>query len=88
MELFSTRYERMDNQRSFYLIETARILKLQIEYISPEIKRPNRAERSIRTAKNHIIATRAGFHPGCSHAYLNKCLPQIVITLNLIHPFE
>jgi hypothetical protein len=35
---------RMDNQRSFDLIETARILKLQIEYISPEVERPNRAE--------------------------------------------
>jgi hypothetical protein len=66
---------RMDNQRSFDLIETARNLKLKIEYISPEVKRPNRAERAIRTAKNHIIATRAGFHPDCSHAYLDKCLP-------------
>ena len=79
---------RMDNQRSLDLIETARSLKLKIEYISPEVKRPNRAERAIRTAKNHIIATRAGFHPDCSHAYLDKCLPQILITLNIIHPFE
>ncbi len=79
---------RMDNQQSYDLRETARILKLKKEFIAPEVKRPNRAERAIRTAKNHIIATRAGFHPDCSHAYLDKCLPQIVITLNLIHPFE
>jgi hypothetical protein len=79
---------RMDNQQSYDLRETARILKLKIEFIPPEVKRPNRAERAIRTAKNHIIATRAGFHPDCSHAYLDKCLPQIVITLKLIHPFE
>jgi hypothetical protein len=78
----------MDNQQSYDLRETARILKLKKEFIAPEVKRPNRAERAIRTAKNHIIATRAGFHPDCSHAYLDKCLPQIVITLNLIHPFE
>jgi hypothetical protein len=69
-------------------METVRILELKMEFIAPEMKRPNRAERAIRTAKNHIIATRAGFHPDCSHAYLDKCLPQIVITLNLIHPFE
>jgi hypothetical protein len=62
---------RMDNQRSFDLIETARCLKLEIEFISPEVKRSNLAERAIRTAKNHIIATRAGFHPDCSHAYLD-----------------
>ena len=78
----------MDNQQSYDLRETARILKLQMEFIAPEVKRPNRAERAIRTAKNHIIATRAGFHPDCSHAYLDKGLPQIVLTLNLIHPFE
>ena len=71
---------RMDNQQSYDLRETARILKLQMEFIAPEVKRPNRAERAIRTAKNHIIATRAGFHPDCSHAYLDKCLPQIVLT--------
>jgi hypothetical protein len=79
----------MDNRQSYDLRETARIMKLQMEFIAPEVKRPDRAERAIRTAKNHIIATRAGFHPDCSHAYLGKCLPQIVLTLNLIHhPFE
>jgi hypothetical protein len=45
---------RMDNQQSHDLRETARILKLQMEFIAPEVKRPNRAERAIRTAKNHI----------------------------------
>ena len=68
---------RMDNQRSLDLQEKAEELKLTIEYIAPEVKRPNRAERAIRTAKNHIIATRAGFHPDFSHIYLDKCLPQM-----------
>jgi hypothetical protein len=81
---------RMDNQQSYDLRETARILKLEMEFtsIAPEVKRPNRAERAIRTAKNQIIASRAGFHPDCSDAYLDKCLPQIVITLSFIHHFE
>ena len=35
-------------------------LDITIEFISTEAKRANRAERAIRTAKNHIIATRAG----------------------------
>ena len=79
---------RMDNQRSLDLQEKAEELKLTIEYIAPEVKRPNRAERAIRTAKNHIIATRAGFHPDFSHIYLDKCLPQMELALNIIHPFE
>jgi hypothetical protein len=53
-----------------------------------EAKRANRAERSIRTAKNHIIATRAGFLLDFSHAILDKCLPQMDLALNIIHPFE
>jgi hypothetical protein len=61
---------RMNNQQSYDLRETARILKLKMEFIASEVKRPNRAERAIRTAKTHIIATRAGFHPDCSHAYM------------------
>ncbi len=35
---------------------------------------------------NHSHARRISSH--CSRAYLDKCLPQIVITLNLIHSFE
>ncbi len=51
-------------------------------------KEPNRAERAIQTVKHHIIATKAGFHRDCPHIYLDKCLPQIEITLNMLHPFE
>ncbi len=63
-------------------------LDITIEFISAEAKRANRAERAIRSAKNHIIATRAGFHPDFSHTYLEKCLPQMELALNIIHPFE
>jgi hypothetical protein len=48
---------RMDNQLSEDLKDVA-------------LKRANRVERAIRTAKNHIVATRAGFHPDFSHAFL------------------
>ncbi len=79
---------RMDNQWSEDLRDAARDLDITIEFISAEAKRANRAERAIRTAKNHIIATRAGFHPDFSHAFLDKCLPQMELALNIIHPFE
>jgi hypothetical protein len=79
---------RMDNQWSEDLRDVAVELDMHIEFISTEAKRANRAERAIRTAKNHIVATRAGFHPDFSHAFLDKCLPQMKLALNVIHPFE
>jgi hypothetical protein len=52
----------MDNQSSPEVRTAATILHLTWELVNPYQKEPNRAERAIRTAKNHIIATRAGFH--------------------------
>jgi hypothetical protein len=79
---------RMDNQQSQPLRDLASAMQLRWELVSPYIHNPNRAERAIRTAKNHIIATRAGFHPDCPHAYLDKCLVQIELTLNIIRPYD
>jgi hypothetical protein len=79
---------RMDNQTSQPFIDVARQMGLQFQFVSPYVKQANRAERSIHTAKNHIIATRAGFHPDCPHAYLDKCMFQIERTLNIVKPFE
>jgi hypothetical protein len=78
---------RMDNQWSGDLKDVASELGITIEFISTEAKRANHAERAIRTAKNHIIATRAGFHSDFSHACFDKCLPQMELALNVIHPF-
>jgi hypothetical protein len=79
---------RMDNQWSEDLKDVATELGITIDFISREAKRANRPERAIRTAKNHVIATRTGFRPDFSHACLDKCLPQMELTLNVIHPFE
>ena len=35
-----------------------------------------------------MIATRAGFHKDCPATFLDRCLYQIEMTLNVIHPFE
>ncbi len=79
---------RMDNQSSPEVRELAIELKLEWDLVNPYQKEPNRAERAIRTGKNHIIATRAGFHKECPDTFLDKCLYQIEMTLNNIHPFE
>jgi hypothetical protein len=49
---------RMYNQRSHELKSTFTDLKLQASLVSPYDKAPNRAERTIRTCKNLIIAGR------------------------------
>ncbi len=79
----------MDNQTSPELRLTAKNLQLTIGLVNANQKEPSRSERAIQTAKHHIIATRAGFHQDCPHIYLDKCLGQIELTLNLIiHPYE
>jgi hypothetical protein len=79
---------RMDNQLSPEAKQMAIDLDLEWELVLPYQHEPNRAERAIRTAKNHIIAIRAGFHKDCPNTFVDRCLFQAELTLNLLHPFE
>jgi hypothetical protein len=79
---------RMDNQCSTAVRTMAATLNVTLGFVPPHDKSPNRAERAIRTAKNHLIAARAGFHRDCPTIYLDKCVQQIEMVLNLIHPYE
>ncbi len=82
-------YIRMDNQQSPALLQEAKKLQLKWGLVPPYVKNPNRAERAIRTAKNHLIATRAGFHPDCPPTIiLDRCLFQIEMTLNIVRPYD
>jgi hypothetical protein len=63
---------RMDNQSSPEVRAMATSLNLQWELVNPYQQEPNRAERAIRTAKNHIIAIRAGFHRDCPETYTSS----------------
>ena len=79
---------RVDNQSSPEFRAAAKSLRIISDLVSANQKEANRAERAIQTAKHHIVAARAGFHRDCSHMLLDRCLPQIEITLNTLHPFE
>jgi hypothetical protein len=79
---------RMDNQFSAGLVQVLKELDIRLSLVSSYDKAPNRAERTIRTCKNHIVAVRTGFHRDCPHTYLDKGLQQMEITLNVLHPFE
>jgi hypothetical protein len=78
----------MDNQSSPEVRSMANRLNLDWDLVKPYQKEPNRAERAIRTAKNHLIAVRAGFHSDCPETFIDRCLFQQELTLNLLHPFE
>jgi hypothetical protein len=79
---------RMDNQCSAAVKAMAVTMNVRLGFVPPNDKSPNRAERAIRTAKNHLIAARAGFHKDCPTIYLDKCIHQIEMALNLLHPYE
>ena len=79
---------RMDNQTSPEIRTMASSLDLTWELVNPYQKEPNRAERAIRTGKNHMLAVRASFHRDCPTAYLDICMFQVEVTLNLLHPCE
>ncbi len=78
----------MDNQSSPEIKQIAEELDLKLDLVNPHQKEPNRAKRAIRTAKNHMIAVRAGFHSECPVTFLDRCLFQIELTLNIVHPLE
>ena len=79
---------RVDNQSSPEFRAAAKSVQIISDLVSANQKEPNRAERAIQTAKHHILASRAGFHRDCSTTLLDRCLPQIEITLNTLHPYE
>ena len=79
---------RVDNQSSPEFRAAAKSVQIISDLVSSNQKEPNRAERAIQTAKHHILASRAGFHRDCPTTILDRCLPQIEVTLNTLHPFE
>jgi hypothetical protein len=78
----------MDNQCSAAVKAMALTMNVRLGFVAPHDKSPNRAKRGIWTAKNHIIAARAGFHKDRPTIYLDKCIYQIEMALNLLHPYE
>jgi hypothetical protein len=79
---------RSDNQTSPEIRAAATTLDITIMPVVAFQKESNRAERAVQTAKHHMIATRAGFHRDCPHRYIDMCVPQMELILNILHPFE
>jgi hypothetical protein len=78
------KYQRLDNETSTLLTNWFKQKERTFEYCDKFNHRRNLAERAIRDAKNHIIATLATAHKDCPRTLWDECLPQCNITLNLL----
>jgi len=78
---------RLDNETSTPLKNLFTELLIEPQYVPAGNHRANRAERSIRTAKNHIIATLSSTGRLFPLALWDELLPQIELTLNHLRPY-
>jgi hypothetical protein len=62
--------------------------KVQLNYVPTSIHRRNKAERAIRTFKNHFISTLATANPAFPLSYWEAFIPQAEITINLLRCFR
>lgn len=77
-------YQRLDNETSKELEEYMHIAQISFQYVPPNSHRRNPAERGIRTAKNHLIATLCTADPAFPLNLWDTILPQSELTLNLL----
>ena len=75
---------RMDNEISDDFRDMAKEENLTLDIVPPNCHRRNKAERGIRTAKNHLIATMANAHPDFPMTAVKHLFAQAEITLNLM----
>lgn len=57
---------------------------ISLQYVAPGMHRANKAERCIRTWKNHFLATLAGTDPSFPLIAWDELVPQAELTLNLM----
>jgi len=76
---------RLDNETSAQLETFCRNeAHVKYEYVPPNNHRTNTAERSIRTAKNHLLAIIAGADPSCPLQLIDLMVEGAELTLNLL----
>lgn len=60
---YAPTFQKLDNETSHEFEEHLRKNNIQVEFVPPHQHRRNKAERAIRTFKNHFIALLAGVDP-------------------------
>ena len=77
-------FQRLDNETSHDFMKHLRASNINVDLAPPHQHRRNKAERAIRTYKNHFIATMAGVHPNFPSYAWNELMSHAEITLNLL----
>jgi len=78
-------FERLDNETSNLLVKfIGEEAKTTIQYLPPGNHRASKAERAIRTWKNHFIATLCTVDPTFPLSAWDKLIPQAELTINLL----
>ena len=80
-------FQRLDNETSGPLEAFAADNNITIQYCPPHTHRSLKAERAIRTFKNHFIATLCTAAPDFPLTLWDDMLPQIEICLNHLLPY-
>ena len=80
-------FQRLDNETSHALETFARTDNISIQYCAPHQRRALRAERAIRTFKNHFIATLCTVAHDFPLALWDELLPQAELCLNHLLPY-
>ena len=75
---------RLDNECSDSMKKHVHLANIKLELTPASQHRRNKAERAIRTAKNHIISTHAGIDKDCPANLWPRYNAQIELTLNLL----
>ena len=78
------RFERLDNETSKQLERFCRNNEIKVQYCPPGMHRANKAERAIRTWKNHFISTLYTADPSFPISSWDELLEHAELTLNLM----
>jgi hypothetical protein len=77
-----------DNETSLECREYFLSQRLPVQFVPPQMHRSNPAEKSVRTAKNHLISTFASTHPDFPDDLWDRLLPHAKLTLNVLRPWR
>ena len=79
-------FERMDNEASDLLVQycKAHVPPIALQHVPANNHRGNKAERAIRTTKNHLVAMLSLTDPSFPIYLFDKLLEQAELTLNLL----
>ena len=77
-------FERLDNETNKQLENFCRSKGISIQYLPPGNHRANKAERAIRTWKNHFIATLSTCDPTFPVHAWDELLEHAELTLNIV----